>query len=130
MYLTHCWYSKKYYPSGSGASVGGMGSKLDEQTFPSEFESHCVPQFIRLSVAMAQVESYQNSKKNDTSLLNTQHYKVMYRGYTRTIEGKELRPPLHLGVIILPTPQLGQDRTQDQFFKRSLTGLNSEFSFS
>ena len=30
----------------------------------------------------------------------------------------------------LPTPPLGQDMTQDQFFKRSLTGLNSEFSFS
>ena len=32
---------------------------------------------------------------------------------------------------IYPTPQLGQDMTQDRFFfKRSLTGLNSEFSFS
>ena len=30
----------------------------------------------------------------------------------------------------LPTPPLGQDMTQGQFFKRSLTGLNSEFSFS
>ena len=30
----------------------------------------------------------------------------------------------------LPTPSLGQDMTQGQFFKRSLTGLNSEFSFS
>ena len=30
----------------------------------------------------------------------------------------------------LPTPPLGQDMTQVQFFKRSLTGLNSEFSFS
>ena len=30
----------------------------------------------------------------------------------------------------LPTPLLEQDRTQGQFFKRSLTGLNSEFSFS
>ena len=30
----------------------------------------------------------------------------------------------------LPTPLLGQDMTQGQFFKRSLTGLNSEFSFS
>ncbi len=28
------------------------------------------------------------------------------------------------------TPLLGQDVTQGQFFKRSLTGLNSEFSFS
>ena len=30
----------------------------------------------------------------------------------------------------LPTPPLGQDMTQGQFFKRSLTDLNSEFSFS
>ena len=29
----------------------------------------------------------------------------------------------------LPTPPLGQDMNQGQFFKRSLTGLNSEFSF-
>ena len=30
----------------------------------------------------------------------------------------------------LPTPPLGQDMTQGQFFKRRLAGLNSEFSFS
>ena len=30
----------------------------------------------------------------------------------------------------LPTLPLGQDTTQGQFFKQSLTGLNSEFSFS
>ena len=30
----------------------------------------------------------------------------------------------------LPTPPLGQDTTQGQIFKRSLIGLNSEFSFS
>ena len=29
----------------------------------------------------------------------------------------------------LPTPPLGQEMTQGQFFKRSLTGLNSEFSY-
>ena len=28
------------------------------------------------------------------------------------------------------TPPLGQDMTQGQFFKRSLAGFNSEFSFS
>ena len=33
------------------------------------------------------------------------------------------------GDTYLSTPH-GQDMTQDQFFKRSLTGLNSEFSFS
>ena len=31
---------------------------------------------------------------------------------------------------IYPIPPLGQDMTQDQFFKRSLADLNSEFSFS
>ena len=31
---------------------------------------------------------------------------------------------------IYPTPPLKQDMTQGQFFKQSLTGLNSEFSFS
>ena len=31
---------------------------------------------------------------------------------------------------IYPTPPLGQDMTQGQFFKQSSTGLNSEFSFS
>ena len=31
---------------------------------------------------------------------------------------------------IYPTPPLGQNVTQGQFFKWSLTGLNSEFSFS
>ena len=31
---------------------------------------------------------------------------------------------------IYPTPPLRQDMTQGQFFKRSLRGLNSEFSFS
>ena len=30
---------------------------------------------------------------------------------------------------IYPTPPLGQDMTQGQFFKQSLTGFNSEFSF-
>ena len=32
--------------------------------------------------------------------------------------------------IYLPTPPHGQDMTQGQFFKRSLTGLSSEFFFS
>ena len=31
---------------------------------------------------------------------------------------------------IYPTPPLGQNMTQGQFLKRSLAGLNSEFSFS
>ena len=32
--------------------------------------------------------------------------------------------------IYIPTPSLGQDMTQGQCFKQSLTGLNSEFTFS
>ena len=32
-------------------------------------------------------------------------------------------------ISYLPTPLLGQDMTQGQFFKQSLAGLNSEFSF-
>ena len=34
------------------------------------------------------------------------------------------------GDPIYPTPPLGQDMTKGQFFKRSLAGFNSEFSFS
>ena len=33
-------------------------------------------------------------------------------------------------ISYLPTRPLGQDMTQGQFFKQSLTVLNSEFSFS
>ena len=33
-------------------------------------------------------------------------------------------------IHIYPTPPLEQDMTQGQFFKQSLTGLNTEFSFS
>ena len=33
-------------------------------------------------------------------------------------------------VLFYPTPPLGQDMTQGQFLRQSLTGLNSEFSFS
>ena len=41
-----------------------------------------------------------------------------------------IRRVYHLDYHIYPTPPLGQDMTQGQFFKRGLTGLNSEFSFS
>ena len=41
-----------------------------------------------------------------------------------------LSPISNLLLSYLPPPPLGQDMTQGQFFKRSLTGLNSEFSFS
>ena len=37
---------------------------------------------------------------------------------------------VYLCYHIYPTPPLGQVLTQGQFFKQSLIGLNSEFSFS
>ena len=51
-------------------------------------------------------------------------------------KAEEPRLPYYLPIAeimylsYLPTPPLGQDMTQSPFFKRSLTGLNSEFSFS
>ena len=36
-------------------------------------------------------------------------------------------PQLEVNSSYLPTPPLGEDMTQGQFFKRSLTGLNSDF---
>ena len=54
---------------------------------------------------------------------------VLYPGHPFwSWEGEVL--PRCGGYHIYPTPPLGQDMTQGQFFKRSLTGLNSEFSFS
>ena len=73
-------------------------------------------------------------------------FKVMHRkevthsggSYERKSRGRKLademgrgkKDPIILSYPIYPTPPLGQDMTQGQFFKRSLTGLNSEFSFS
>ena len=37
----------------------------------------------------------------DTSLLNTQQYKVRIKGKSGAILGKEYRPPLHLGVVAI-----------------------------
>ena len=37
---------------------------------------------------------------------------------------------VYINISYLPTPLIGQDMTQGQFFKRRLTGFNSEFSFS
>ena len=55
-------------------------------------------------------------------------------GYHQTIKKEYIRRSrklleTKLHINIYPTPPLGQDMTQGQF-KRSLTGLNSEFSFS
>ena len=35
----------------------------------------------------------------DTSFLNTQQYKVRIKGKSGAIQGKELRPLLHIGVV-------------------------------
>ena len=37
----------------------------------------------------------------DASLLNTQHYKVRFKGKVGVIQGKEKRPPLHIGVVVV-----------------------------
>ena len=37
----------------------------------------------------------------DTSLLNTQQYKVCMKGKVEQSRGKEWRPPLHLGVVAI-----------------------------
>ena len=37
----------------------------------------------------------------DATLLNTQHYKVRIKGKSGAIQGKELRPPVHPGVVAL-----------------------------
>ena len=43
----------------------------------------------------------------------------------------KLNDPQNTALLLyLPIPPLGQDMTQGQFFKQSLTGLKSEFSFS
>ena len=45
---------------------------------------------------------------------------VMSMGSVDVVTGDDVDP-------IYPTPPLGQDMTQGQFFKRSLTGFNSVF---
>ena len=37
----------------------------------------------------------------DASLLNTQQYKVGIKGKVEQTQGKEYRPPLHLGVVAI-----------------------------
>ena len=72
-----------------------------------------------------------NLRRNAVQTTKTTHYdwsqlnnEDICDRYTITLRNKF--DALHIYL----TPPLGQDMTQDQFFKRSLTGLNSEFSFS
>ena len=67
---------------------------------------------------------------------------AMKSGYNNLKHRRSLGKPSHVSTSVakpnihdsklpyLPTPPLRQDMTQGQLFKRSLTGLNSEFSFS
>ena len=50
--------------------------------------------------------------------------RTRHAGHCWRSRDKLISDPIYL------TPPLGQDMTQGQFFKRSLRGLNSEFSFS
>ena len=43
----------------------------------------------------------------DTSLLNTQHYKVRIKGKVEKSLEKEYRPPLHLGVVAIEKGAFG-----------------------
>ena len=58
----------------------------------------------------------------DDSSMDVNYYWYHYRLHVTII--------FTLVIHIYSTPPLGQDMTQGQFFKRSLAGLNSEFSFS
>ena len=43
----------------------------------------------------------------DTSLLNTQHYKVRIKGKVEKSAGKSSAPPLHLGVVAIEKGAFG-----------------------
>ena len=61
---------------------------------------------------------------------NKERIKSLMNEMSERYFSNKLRVLNRLEVHIYPTPPLGQDMTQGHFFKRSLTGLNSEFSFS
>ena len=59
------------------------------------------------------------------------HIKNSQKNFGETYIGSHGRDVTEIIIIsYLPTTPLGQYMTQGQFFKRSLTGLNSEYSFS
>ena len=62
------------------------------------------------------------------------HLKILKRKHSAVFRGLLLRYTIYIYIYIyiyLATPPFGQDMAQGQFFfKRSLTGLNSEISFS
>ena len=62
----------------------------------------------------SQGESYQRLKKMvlDSTLLNTQHYKVWIKGKVEQSRGKEKRPLLHLGVVAIKKGDFGSPSTK------------------
>ena len=43
----------------------------------------------------------------DSTLLNTQHYKVMIKGKVEQFRGKKLCPPVHCGVVAIEKEAFG-----------------------
>ena len=48
----------------------------------------------------------------DPALLNIQHYRVRIKGKVELIQGMELRPPLHLGVVAIEKGAFGSPSTK------------------
>ena len=61
----------------------------------------------------SQVEPYQRLNKMvlDATVLNTLHYKVRIKGKKEQSREKDLRPPLHLGVVAIEKEALGSFST-------------------
>ena len=65
---------------------------------------------VRETWVQSQIVSYQRLKMVlDTSLLNTQQYKVHIK--SGAIQGKEMRPPLLLGVVAIEKGAFGSHST-------------------
>ena len=48
----------------------------------------------------------------DPALLNIKHYRVRIKGKVELIQGMELRPPLHLGVVAIEKGAFGSPSTK------------------
>ena len=86
------------------------------------------PQVFQLAVKLAEIfeRKFNSNWKVQTSAPRPENYHL----HRKTKCEQNWFLSYHKFDPIYPTPPLGQDMTQGQFFKRSLTGLNSEFSFS
>ena len=95
-----------------------------------------------MRVCVCVLLAYSLHKENNTArMMLYKNRKAIFRSLDRdtvffeivagVLQGDASAPYLYIiSYHIYPTPPLGQDMTKGQFFKRSLTGLNSEFSFS